>query len=187
VTRPVVALLAVLAGAPSLPAQPATPPVTLVRLARDTVIDGVTCGPTGRARAEIHGNGRLSECPVARDTTIGGHPFPRGSWPRFTDTGVLLAAWFSRDVTLQGVPCKGAGYKAWSVTFRPGGRLATCYLARAVELDGVPCHAARFWRELTGSTHVVLHPDGRLRSCRLSRAVTIDGTAWRKGQRIVRS
>jgi hypothetical protein len=176
-----------LLSATSLRAQPATPPVTLLRLARDTVIDGVSCGPTGRARAEVHGNGRLSECPMPRDTVISGHPFPRNSWPRFTDRGVLMAAWLSQDVVLQGVPCKGTGYKAWSVTFHPSGRLSSCYLSREAELDGVPCHSAWFWRELTGSTQVTLHPDGRLRSCRLSRAITLDGTSWRKGQRIVRS
>jgi hypothetical protein len=150
----------VLLTAATLRAQPTTPPVTLLRLARDTVIDGVSCGATGRARAEVHGNGRLSECPMPRDTVIGGHAFPRASWPRFTDTGVLMAAWFSQDVMLQGVPCKGAGYKAWSVTFHPSGRLSSCYLSREAEIDGVPCQSAWFWRELTGSTQVVLHPAG---------------------------
>jgi hypothetical protein len=190
-TRRVIAVAALTvslsAGLTVADAQPAAPPVTLLRLARDTVIDGVSCGPTGRARAEIHGNGRLSECPMAHDTVISGHPFPRDSWPRFSDTGLLIAGWLSQDVTLQGIPCKGTGYKAWAVTFHPSGRLAMCYLSRPAEIDGVPCQSAWFWRELTGSTQVQLHDDGRLRSCRLSRDVTLDGVRHHKGDRVTRA
>jgi hypothetical protein len=188
-TRVVPAVALVLAGPPRLPAQSAQPvpsAVTLLTLTRDTVIDGFPCGPTGRARAEVHGNGRLSECPVPRDTVLSGHRFPRASWPRFTDRGVLVAAWLSQDVRLQGVPCKGTGYKAWAVGFHPNGRLSLCYLSEAAVIDGVPCQAAWFWRELTGTTQLQLYPDGRLRSCRLSRAVTLNGARYKKGQRFTR-
>jgi hypothetical protein len=171
---------------PPIAAQPPAQSATLVRLARDTIIDGFPCGPTGRARAEVHGNGRLSECPVARDTVLAGHAIPRGSWPRFTDRGVLAAAWLARDVRLQDIPCKGTGYKAWAVGFHPSGTLSLCYLSEVAEIDGVPCQAAWFWRELTGTTQVQLYPDGRLRSCRLARAVTVDGVSYDKGDRVRR-
>ena len=175
-----------LAPAGALTAQPPASPVTLVRLSRDTTIDGFPCAPTGRSRAEVHGNGRLSECPVARDTVLAGHAIPRGSWPRFNDGGVLMAAWLSRDVRLQDIPCKGTGYKAWAVGFHPNGRLAMCYLSAAADIEGVPCQGAWFWRELTGTTQLQLYSDGRLRSCRLARAVTLDGVRYTKGQRITR-
>jgi hypothetical protein len=117
---------------------------------------------------------------------LSGHRFPRASWPRFNDSGVLIAAWLSQDVRLQGIPCKGTGYKAWAVGFHPNGRLSLCYLSEVAEIEGIPCQAAWFWRELTGTTQVQLYPDGRLRSCRLARAMTLDGKRWSKGERVTR-
>ncbi len=167
--------------------QPALEPVTRFTLSRDSVVDGVHCGPTRRASVELHANGRLSECPLWRDTVIAGHALPRETWPRFTETGVLTGAWLPHDLTLQGLPCKGDGYKKWAVRFHASGHLALCYLSTPTVIDGVPCHSAWFWRELRGTTQVQLHDDGRLKSCRLSRDVTLDGVAYRKGQRIERS
>jgi hypothetical protein len=158
---------------------------TRIRLTRDTIIDGVRCAPTGRAYAVVHANGVLDECPLHADTVIAGHPLPRLTWIRLHPDRTLHDVWLPQDLTVQGIPCKGSGYKAWSVRFHPGGRLALCYLARDAMIDGVPCRAAAFVTELSGSTQVGLHDNGRLRSCRLSRSVTRDGLTLKRGARIV--
>lgn len=157
---------------------------TRIRLTRDTMLDGVRCAPTGRAYAVLHANGTLDECPLQMDSVIAGHPLPRLTWIRLHPDRTLYDVWLPRDATLQGIPCKGGGYKAWSVRFHPGGRLALCYLARDATIDGVPCRAASFVTELSGSTQVGLHENGRLRSCRLSRSVTRDGLTLKRGARI---
>jgi hypothetical protein len=154
----------VLLAAPTGAAQP--PRERRVRLPRDSVLAGVSCAPTGRAYAAVHDNGRLLECPLRRDTTIAGQPLPAWSWPRFDRAGVLTHAWLSRDTELDGVPCKGAGYKRWSVAFHPSGRLKGCFPARPVTIQGHRCRAAAFGTELSGSTMIVLDPAGRFVRCR---------------------
>jgi hypothetical protein len=160
-------------------------PVRRLRLSRDTVLAGVSCAATGRAYAELYANGGLIECPVAADTTIAGHTFARGTWIRLHQDRGLDGAWLVRDTELQGLPCKGTGYKGWSVRFHADGRLALCSLSRDATIEGVPCRAGAFLTELSGSTQVQLHPNGRLRSCRLAREFTRNGVTKKRGQRIV--
>jgi hypothetical protein len=140
--RSVPRLLAPLLFASVLQAQPA--PSARIRLAHDTVLAGVSCAATGRAFAVLHANGRLDECPVLRDTIIAGNALPAGTWIRLAEAGVLDGAWLPRDVELHGVPCKGTGYKDWSVRFHPNGMLASCYPSRRVVIEGVPCVDAWF-------------------------------------------
>ncbi|MCC7001470.1 MAG: hypothetical protein IT357_04870 [Gemmatimonadaceae bacterium] len=168
----------------AMPAQ--EPASTRIKLTRDSVVGAVHCAPTGKAYAVIHPNGIVDECPLARDTVIDGHALPRGTWIQLNPDAMLTAAWLPRDVELQGLPCKGTGYKGWSVRFHADGHLALCFLSRDAEIDSVPCLGGSFLRELRGSTHVTLDATGRLRSCRLSRAATIDGRAYPKGARINR-
>lgn len=154
------------------------------RIRQDTIVDGVRCGPTGRAYAVIYENGRLDECPIAADTTIAGTPFPRGTWIRLTDDGVLKSVWLLAPMSVQGLPCRGTGFKGWSVTFHRSGRLSFCYLEVMATIDGVPCAAATFLRELSGNSGVSLGEDGRLRSCRLARDFVYGGMPHKKGSRI---
>lgn len=139
------------------------------QLTRDTVIAGVRCAATGRAFAVVHPNGALDECPLATDAVLDGVALPKGTWIRLRPDASLDGAWLPHDVVLQGIPCKGTGYKGWAVRFHPGGRLALCYLSRETRIDGVVCRAGAFLTELSGSTQVTLHPDGRLAGCRRAR------------------
>jgi hypothetical protein len=132
--RPLLAVM-LCASAAGLMAQP--PAEVRFRVSRDTVIAGISCAPTGRASASVHANGTLVECPVPRDTVIAGHLLPAGTWPRFTNARVLDGAWLPHDHTLQGLICKGTGYKGWAVRFHADGALALCYLAHAQVIDGV--------------------------------------------------
>lgn len=155
-----------------------------MRLGRDTIVAGVHCGPTGRAYAALHLNGSLEECPLAADSVVEGNSLAKGSWIRLTAEGILDGAWLLRDAALQGIPCKGTGYKGWAVRFHPDGRLSLCYLSREATIDSIPCKGAAFITELSGSTHVLLHHNGRLRSCRVARDVTYRGASIRGGARL---
>lgn len=155
-----------------------------IRLSQDTIVAGVRCAPTGRAHAVVYPNGQLDECPLAMDTTIAGHQFPRGTWIRFTEGGVLKSVWLPRPLDVQGLPCKGAGFKGWAVTFHPGGALSLCFLDENATIDGVPCAAASFVRELTGNSGVLLREDGKLLGCRLARDFERGGVVHKKGSRI---
>ncbi|MCC7053236.1 MAG: hypothetical protein IT355_08190 [Gemmatimonadaceae bacterium] len=167
---------------------PAQPPAEIrLRLTRDTVLSGVTCGPTGRSYAVLFADGALNECPIARDSVIAGHALPRETWILLDRSRTLVSAWLARDTELQAIPCKGKGYKTWHTRFHRDGQLAGCFLSRDATLDGVPCRAAAFLTELSGSTQVALHPGGRLQSCRVARAVTRDGVTIARGERITLS
>jgi hypothetical protein len=161
-----------------------TPTPTRIRLSRDTVVAGIRCGPTGRAYAALHANGALEECPLAADSLVEGNLLAKGSWIRLTPEGILDGAWLLRDAQLQGLPCKGTGYKGWAVRFHPDGRLALCYLSREATIDAIPCKAGAFISELSGSTQVMLHHNGKLQSCRVARDVTYRGVALRGGKRV---
>ena len=154
------------------------------KIGRDTVVDGVRCGPTGRAFAVVYADGQLDECPLAMDTTIAGHTFPRGTWIRLNEQGHLKSVWLPKPLVVQGLPCRGTGYKGWSVTFYPSGALSQCFLDKVTDIDGVPCASASFLRELTGNSNVFLTEAGRLHSCRLARDFERGGVRHRKGSRI---
>lgn len=162
-------------------------PSVRLRLMRDTVLAGVRCAATGRAYAVLHPNGALDECPLASDSVMAGHLLPRLTWIRLRQDATLGGAWLPRDTELQGIPCKGAGYKGWSVRFHPGGRLAVCFLSREATIDGIPCRAGAFLTELSGTTQVALHPNGRLQGCRLAGDITRGGVTIRSGRRITLS
>jgi len=162
----------------------AQPDELRIRLRDDTTIAGIRCMNTGRASAVVYDNGQLDECPIAMDTMMAGHQFPRGTWIRLTEDGVLRSVWLTEPLSVQGLPCRGTGYKGWAVTFHPNGRLSLCYLNDPAIVDGVPCAAATFLREMTGNSGVVMRDDGRLQSCRLSKDYDYDGVTYRKGKRI---
>jgi hypothetical protein len=150
-------------------------------LARDTVIDGIPCARTD-TKAEFYASGRLLECPLSRDATIGVQTLPRGTWPQFDERGAMYGAWLSIDVELSGHRCRGDGYKKWSVRFHPGGALKSCYLPQPTVIDGVPCIDGSFWNEIRGGqkSAALFHPDGRLARCQAAREFTANGTRYPK-------
>lgn len=158
--------------------------VRLVQLRADSTIDGVRCGPTGRASAGVYPNGRLESCPVAHDTTIAGNILPRLTWIYLSPSGELAHGWLDHNTTLNGHACRGTGYKGWSVQFHPGGRLKSCFLVDVEVIDGVPCQRGTFWNELSGSTSVLLREDGTLASCKAARTFQRGGNTVRGGERV---
>jgi hypothetical protein len=151
-------------------------------LTRDTVIDGISCAPTGRASAEWHANGRLLECPLRNDTTMWSHRFPAGSWIRLHDDGAPDGAWLSRDTPLSGYACRGDGYKRWAVRFHPNGVLSLCFLRHDTVIRGVPCLRGTFYNEVRGGgrTGLLIDSTGLLRRCQAARDFTRSGRRYRK-------
>lgn len=176
-------LMAILVCSATADAQTGTA-VSHRRLEQSITVSGVDCAATGKAHAGFFADGRLESCPIARDTTIGGHTLPTGTWIYLTQTGVLRRAWLRRDTLLQGHRCKGTGYKGWSVEFHPSARLSMCYLASEQLVDGVPCRAGSFWGEVTGGVKTWFHENGKLRSCSLASAHTHTGARYEARTRI---
>ncbi len=175
--RPIVPLLLLALSASALSAQ-----TTRRKLVERTIIDGITCGNTGRAYAEFHASGRLSECPLAADTTIAGHRFIADTWLRFDETGLLFAAWLSRDTDLNSHTCRGDGYKAYAVEFHPNGHLKLCYFRVETVVEGIPCIHGSFWTEVRGRgrSKVWFSADGALARCQAARAFTAHGQSYAK-------
>ena len=177
-----IVLIAIAGTAPTDAQEPQSR--TRRRLRDNTVIDGITCAPTGRAYAEFHPSGRLAECPLASDTVLFDQEFPARTWVGFTDDGKLRTAWLVRDTELSGVVCKGVGYKGYSVRFYPSGALELCFLAADTTIDGIPCLHGSFWTELRGGgkSVVMLRDNGRLRQCQAAADFTRDGREVRRWQ-----
>ena len=152
------------------------------RITTDTVVGGVPCAPTGRAYAVAYDDGALDECPIAVDTIIAGHPVPRGTWIRVYPSRQLRSLWLNTHQEIQGVPCRGTGYKGWAVTFHDNGTLSLCYLSKSTVIDGVPCAGASFLTEMTGNSGVSFDDGQRLLRCRLSRDYVRNGVRYRKGR-----
>jgi hypothetical protein len=154
------------------------------RLPATVVIDGITCGPTGRAFAEFHSSGRLAECPLANDTVLGGHSLPATAWVSFTEDGAIHGAWLPRDTKLGGHVCHGTGYKGFRVLFHSNGALRLCFLAADTEIQGVPCIHGSFWTEIRGGGKSAVHfrDDGQLVRCQASRTFTRDAIEVRRWQ-----
>lgn len=152
------------------------------KLTAPTVLDGITCAPTGRAYASFHASGRLRECPLAADTVLFGQALPARTWVELTDDGRLRHAWLPRNASLSGHVCRGSGYREWSVLFHPSGALALCYLAREELIDGVPCQRGTFWIELRGrgKSEVRFRENGRLQSCQAARSFELNGRKVKK-------
>jgi hypothetical protein len=159
-------------------------PLRWLKLERDTIVDGIRCGPTGRAKATFFPSGKLQACPLASDTVLFDYEFSAGTWIYLTEAGVLSRAWLSRDTALQGHACRGTGYKGWSVEFYPSGGLKLCYLADQEVIQSVPCRRASFWGEISGGVQVSFHENGQLESCGAARDFTLDSITFRKHQRV---
>ncbi|MCC6245977.1 MAG: hypothetical protein IT353_24300 [Gemmatimonadaceae bacterium] len=152
------------------------------RITTDTVVAGVSCAPTGRAYAVVYDDGKLDECPMGVDTIIAGHPIARGTWIRLHPSQKLRSLWLNEHQEVQGIPCRGTGYKGWAVTFHDNGTLSLCYLSRSAVIDGVPCAGASFLTEMTGNSGVSLDDQQRLTRCRLSRDYVRNGVRYKKGR-----
>ena len=149
-----------------------------------TVIDGITCAPTGKASAEFHPSGRLAWCPIAADTVLFGQELPALTWIGLDANGRLARAWLPRNTELSGHLCHGTGHQGFSVEFYPGGQLKLCFLAEDTLIQGVPCIRGTFWTEVRGGgkSAVRFRENGRLAGCQAATDFTHAGIKVRQWQ-----
>ena len=150
------------------------------------MIGGVLCDRT--RYAEVYRSGAVASCPLARDTTIGMHALPRGTWVQLAPDGRLTSVWLPRDWAVQGHTCRGTGNRGWSVTFHSSGGLAFCYLSDVEMIDGVPCQRGTFWMEMwrfarrSAPLGTSFHQDGSLQQCQAARDFLLVTKTYRKGE-----
>jgi hypothetical protein len=149
-------------------------------LAEPTLVDGVLCVE----RALLHASGLLHECRLAPGAEFLGHRFPSNSWVGYT-VSARPHVWLGRDTELQGLVCRGSGWRGWATSLHHDGALRGCFLAAEAVVDGVPCRKASFFTEvLRGSSYLGLHENGRLAECVAARTFTLGGREHRRGERI---
>jgi hypothetical protein len=158
--------------------------ITYVKLTRDTVVDGIRCGPSGRWKAGFFPSGRLESCALAADAVVRRHALPAQTWIHLREDGELDSVWLPRDAVVQGHLCRGTGNRGWSVSFHPGGGLRSCYLARETVVQGVPCRKGSLWGEIRGGVYIGFHRNGSLATCSAARSFVLNATNFRQRERV---
>lgn len=131
-----------------------------------TEIDGIPCFDP-----DVHSDGRLENCLLARDAVVAGNQFPSGSWLFFDPPGVLRCVFLAHDYEVQGYVLRGKGHD-YQTCFHPNGRLSFGSLKEPTVIQGVSCEKGTFmtWL-LKGKAGVKFHDNGRLKGCLLSEDV----------------
>lgn len=155
-----------------------------ITLEQPTTIDGVPCGPTGKAKARLYDSGRLESCPLAVDHVMEGHTFGAKTWIYLDQHGALTSAWLAQNTRIQNHTCKGTGYDGWVTEFYRGGRLKLCYLAEQATIQGVPCRKGSIWGEISGGVKVSFHENGALASCSAAHDFSLAGRNFKKRERV---
>ena len=160
------------------------PQLRTITIEQPRTIDGIPCGPTGKAKARLYSSGKLESCPLAVDHVLHGHTLKAKTWVYIDKFGTLTHAWLAQNTKIQGHTCKGTGYDGWVTEFYPTGRLKLCYLAEEELIQGVPCRKGSFWGEVTGGVKVSFYENGNLESCRAARDFSRAGRDYKKRRRV---
>lgn len=121
----------------------------------------------------FHDSGAIKQFQLSEPRTIQDIPFPVHSTVFLHPNGSLQSCYFSKDITVQGLPLTG-GYMKVTTAFDGNGRITFCCLSKPTEIQGIPCAASVF-------KPVYLHSSGKVKKCTLSRDHTIDGKDYKKG------
>ena len=138
-------------------------------------VQGLSC----EVPAQYHPNGQLRSCILARDDTLSGQPFPKGTRLAFTEKGDLWRCYLSKDFEIHGHLCKGES-DGFRTLFYSVDKLKRIWLARDEVIDGVPCAQYQY----RSRNDVTFHENGKLESCELSEDFTIGGHSFKKGDDI---
>lgn len=126
----------------------------------------------------FHKNGALNQFELSEESVIQGILVPAKSMVFLYDNGRLQKCWFSENVTVQGIPCKGSVFGKVTTAFHQNGNLKWCFLSELTTIQGIPCEASVF-------VGVNFFPNGRLRSCTLAKPITIDEKEYQRGTRLI--
>ena len=121
----------------------------------------------------FHANGTIKQLELAETSVIQDISMPKKTTVFLGNDGSLGKCWFSKDVTIQGVPCNGGSMKVTTV-FHKNGKILCCFLSKSTDIQGIPCKASVF-------KPVYFHPSGKLKMCTLSKTHIIGGKEFKKG------
>lgn len=141
------------------------------KLREPSKIAGFPC----RRWVRLHPNGALKQVELAESMILQGIEVPKGSNVFLFDDGTLDECWFSKDVTVQKLPCNGGG--KISTRFHRNGYLKSCFLAKNTEIGGVPCKASLF-------VPATFHERGQLKSCLLAKDYTAGEMTYKRGSKV---
>ena len=126
----------------------------------------------------FHKNGTLKQFVLSEDFIIQGISVPAKSMVFLYDNGRLQKCWFSKNVTIQSIPCKGSAFGKVTTAFHQNGNLKWCSLSESTTIQGIPCEAGVF-------VGVKFYPSGMLRGCTLAKRITIDEKEYQRGARLI--
>jgi hypothetical protein len=121
----------------------------------------------------FHDSGAIAQFQLSKTRMIQNITFPGHSTVFLHPNGSLRSCYFSKDITVQGLPLNG-GYMKVMTSFDGNGRITFCCLSKDTKIRGIPCKANVF-------KPVYLYSSGAVRKRTLSMAHTIDGKEYKKG------
>jgi len=139
------------------------------KLKKPCIVQGYPCERWVR----FHDSGAIKQFQLSETRTIQDIPFPVHSTVFLHPDGSLRSCYFSKDITVRGLPLNG-GYMKVMTAFDRNGRISFCCLSRPTEIHGIPCAASVL-------KPVYLYPSGKLKKCSLSRAHSLDRKEYKKG------
>lgn len=130
-----------------------------------------------QSRIRFNANGNLDQFELSEEYVIQGLTIPIKSTVFLDDNGRLYKCWFSKNITIQGIPCKGSAFSRVTTTFYENGRLEWCFLSKPTIIQGIPCKAGVF--DIVG-----FYPNGSLRTCTLGKHILINGRKYTQGTKV---
>ena len=104
------------------------------KLIEDSIIEGYPV----ISWIHFYENGKLKQFDLSENFSISNLEFPKGSTIFLNSEGIMVQAYLSKDLEIQGYKCPGGNLKE-AVGFYPSGKLRFFFPKTDVLIDGVPC------------------------------------------------
>lgn len=123
-------------------------------------------------------DGRIKQFRTAEEIEMDGYAIPANSTIFFNESNhdKIEYIWFSKDVTINGILCKGGG--KISTEFHENGSLKACFLTDDMDIQGFPCESS-----LTKPLY--FYPNGKIKILTLSADTKCGDTEYNKGESII--
>ena len=139
-------------------------------ITRPAVVEGLPC----KQWLWFRPDGSLNACRLSSTTKIGTLIVPKNSMICLYPSRKVERAWFSRPLTLQGIPCEGSPGGMTTTCFYESGALRMAFLSRPATIQGIPCRKS-------GLCPLFFFPNGRLKQFTLDAPTTISGKQYPVG------
>lgn len=144
------------------------------KLSNAVVLNGYEC----ISWLHLFKEGTIKQVETAKDIKRSTFVIPTGSiiFLDEKDPTYLRTIWFSRDVKIGAVSCKGRNKIA--VSFYPNGKIKACFLSEDQIIQGFPCKSSLL-------KPIKFHPNGKINSLTLSRDYEYRNIKYKKGETIL--